>query len=570
MSLINLKDPKLYILGVVALIIVLIIIFLFRHFVVKRRRARKTVLDLERKYEHLHALLIGQNSQYIRRLEIISASNLLYVEIHDKFLSRYQIILESSDKQAQYAIAYMEELVVQKKYSDFRASFDKNNRIVELFEAQVKELTTDLESILKEEERCRAEALKLKEKFKTIRSVYFEKQSELMIIEDAFTKTFNGIEYRFGEYEKFVESAYYEEANALLPIINAMIDELGLALKELPAICCILNVTIEEKLEEIRKEEAEIRSLNIPIHHLQVNTSIARMKQELYEFGLRLNQFKYKGLKERLTKMLEQLDEFHDLFEKEKQAKLDFENEVESIYEKVAVLERQFIILRQRLLKVKEIFRLEDSYFEKMDLIQTQINQLGITKRQLDTYIHSSTKQPYSMLLCKMNELKSQALETGNNIDDFNNYVDSLKVDSDDAYNLVNDSYIQLKKIEKMARDIAVSTYLERIKDRFSQCYQYLDNIYSLLIVKPINVKQINEYVRSFKVVFIELATEVKEQYRLCNAAEAIIVEANVERTNNAELDKCLIRAERYFETGDFEKAYQEVSTALKKINSNA
>ena len=108
MSLINLKDPKLYILGVVALIIVLIIIFLFRHFVVKRRRARKTVLDLERKYEHLHALLIGQNSQYIRRLEIISASNLIYVEIHDKFLSRYQIILESSDKQAQYAIAYME------------------------------------------------------------------------------------------------------------------------------------------------------------------------------------------------------------------------------------------------------------------------------------------------------------------------------------------------------------------------------------------------------------------------------------------------------------------------------
>ena len=55
--------------------------------------------------------------------------------------------------------------MVQKKYSDFRASFDKNNRIVELFEAQVKELTTDLESILKEEERCRAEALKLKEKF---------------------------------------------------------------------------------------------------------------------------------------------------------------------------------------------------------------------------------------------------------------------------------------------------------------------------------------------------------------------------------------------------------------------
>ena len=148
MLLIDFKDPKIYILAAVAIILLVALVIFFRHFIVSRAKAKKIVAELERKYEHLHAVLIGRNAQYIKRLEIISHSNLLYTQIHEDFLSRFRIILESSDKQAQYAIAFMEELVVSKRYSEFKTSLDKNLRIVELFEAQVNELSSDLESKL--------------------------------------------------------------------------------------------------------------------------------------------------------------------------------------------------------------------------------------------------------------------------------------------------------------------------------------------------------------------------------------------------------------------------------------
>ena len=163
------------------------------------------------------------------------------------------------------------------------------------------------------------------------------------------------------------------------------------------------------------------------------------MTEDLYVFQNRLGEFKLKGIKENLLAISSQIDQFHVNFEEEKNAKNTFDSECEVTYEKVALLERQFIVLRQRLIKVKEVYRLDESYLDKMDQIQNEINTLGVIKRQLDTYIHASTKQPYSMLLGKMNELKESALETENNILDFNNYIDSLKTDSDEAYSLVND-----------------------------------------------------------------------------------------------------------------------------------
>ena len=568
MLLINFKDPKIYILAAVAIILLVALVIFFRHFIVSRAKAKKIVAELERKYEHLHAVLIGRNAQYIKRLEIISHSNLLYTQIHEDFLSRFRIILESSDKQAQYAIAFMEELVVSKRYSEFKTSLDKNLRIVELFEAQVNELSSDLESKLAEEEKCRNAALAVKEKFRTIKTIYFEKQSELISIERTFSKAFAGIEAQFNEYEKYVESAYYDEANALLPTINAMLDELNYALKELPTLCVLVDVTLPTKISSLQEEVMDMKAKGIPIHHLQVQTLLNKMTEDLYVFQNRLGEFKLKGIKENLLAISSQIDQFHVNFEEEKNAKNTFDSECEATYEKVALLERQFIVLRQRLIKVKEVYRLDESYLDKMDQIQNEINTLGVIKRQLDTYIHASTKQPYSMLLGKMNELKESALETENNILDFNNYIDSLKTDSDEAYSLVNDSYIQLKQAEKLVRDIAVNAYQERVKDRFAQCYQYLDNIYNILIVTPINVKEINAYVKAFKVVFAELILEVKEQARFASLAELAIVDANQERINNPEYDKSLTRAERYFESGDFEKAYQEASAVVKKINS--
>lgn len=231
-------------------------------------------------------------------------------------------------------------------------------------------------------------------------------------------------------------------------------------------------------------------------------------------------------------------------------------------------MERQFISLRHKLLKVKEVYQIEDTYVDKMNEIQNEINQLGITKRQLDTFIHASTKQPYSVLLQKMKELEENLKKAEEDIKEYMNYVDSLRSDSDAAFNLVSDAFIQLKQAEAMLRNLEVPNYEKRLVDRFKQAYEYLNNIYNTLMVPPIKVKEVNRLVSAFQTVFQELVSEIKEQSRLVDTIETSMMEANAERFDSPDYDKSLTRAERFFFDGDFIKSHEEINATLKKMRS--
>lgn len=568
MILFDFKDPKLWIIVSASMIVLGVLIFLLYHFVVSRNKARKTVTELEREYDYLHALLMGQISQYIKRLEVISQRNLLYVDLHENYQNQFQTILQSTDKQAQYAISTMEELILQKRFRDFQTSLGQNMKIIELFRGQVKDLNDELIAKLQPEEDCRAASLALKDKFRLIRSAYIEKQMQLTSIEDSFTRTFNGIEGQFDEYERMVESANYEDANHLLPTINKMLDELSYALEELPTLCALVDVTLPSKIETLQQEYSEMKEMNIPIHHLKINTTINQMTQDLYDIQISLANFELKGVKERLAAMVQQIDEFHDLFLKEKQDKNDFEVNCDLIYERVTQVERQFIGLRHKLIKVKEVYQIEDSYVDKMNEIQNEINQLGIIKRQLDTFIHASTKQPYSILLQKMKDLENNLVKVEGDIKDYIAYVESLRVDSDKAFNLVSDAFIQLKQAEQLLRNMNVPSYEKRLVDRFKQAYEYLNNIYNTLMVPPIKVKEVNRLVNAFQSVFQELVNEIKEQSRLMDLIEMSMMDANLERADSPDYDKSLTRAERFFFDGDFAKSYDEVTSTLKKMSA--
>lgn len=167
-----------------------------------------------------------------------------------------------------------------------------------------------------------------------------------------------------------------------------------------------------------------------------------------------------------------------------------------------------------------------------------------------------------------MKELEENLKKAEEDIKEYMNYVDSLRSDSDTAFNLVSDAFIQLKQAEAMLRNLEVPNYEKRLVDRFKQAYEYLNNIYNTLMVPPIKVKEVNRLVSAFQTVFQELVSEIKEQSRLVDTIETSMMEANAERLDSPDYDKSLTRAERFFFDGDFIKSHEEINATLKKMRS--
>jgi hypothetical protein len=73
-----------------------------------------------RKFEREHALLFGQDSQYIKRLETISSMNLVYVQQFMDWNKRFKDVRDVSDASAQAAVNSLKDLMGERKYKELK------------------------------------------------------------------------------------------------------------------------------------------------------------------------------------------------------------------------------------------------------------------------------------------------------------------------------------------------------------------------------------------------------------------------------------------------------------------
>lgn len=562
--------------GILVLIIILsILVAVAATFVIiliiKRNYLKHTILDLDRRFQYLHALLIGQDAQYVKRLEIISRTNLLYVDTHTKFVKRFKEIRDHLDANAQRRVNDIKDLYYDHKIKLVRQELPKVLKTVEDYEKEVNILNNDLLKVIKPEENCRQSSLSLKEQLRRIRQDYYAKQSDLTLVNDSFVEVFKYVDSLFEEFEGYVEAAQYDEANAVLPKIDEIIKELAKILVTIPDLCTLVTTIVPEKLISLENAYQTMTEDKYPLHHLCVKQSISEIKKEVDLLTKRIKHFDLDGVRTKLDDISYQIDEYFKLFEEEKAARVDFEQNNENVYNTVGTIEKSFIKLCNTIPEVSKVFIISEEQHNKINFIQSEINRVGALKRTLDTFIHSATKQPYSLLLKKMNELKSSSESIISEIEDFNQYIVSLKEDSENAYNLVYEFFAKIVEAEKRVDQINIQSVTEKYRVPFDHMYELLNSVYKCLIAQPIDVEQVNHQVGEIKELGNSLLDDgqVKQDHNMMVLAENAIVYANSDRFHLSDINELVKHAEEYFRAGEFENAYTTVGDALKRVHAN-
>ncbi|MBQ7243566.1 MAG: hypothetical protein IJS52_05115 [Bacilli bacterium] len=567
MSYLVLLSPLSIGLIVAAGVVVAVGLFLLLHFtLLASMRYKKTVRELSRRFEYLHALLTGQDSQYLRRIESISQTTLLYADTHATFNKRFKDIRDKSDSSAQAAINNLKDLLSERAYKALKAELPRARVIIENYDEEVNGLNNDLLHIIKPEEECRQMSLHLKEELRKIKQSYFIKQADLVLMAASFEQVFKQLDEQFQQFETCVESARYDDAKNLLPDIAAVIKELGRCLQELPNICITITSVIPDKLASLQNRYEEMVRADFPLHHLIVKGNIEDMNNLLSEITERVTQFDLRRVNEELDGIIARIDEYFDLFDNEKEARLIFENECEKIYADEASIEKKYIRLSNGLPEVKSIFVIPAKAQSQIDGIKNLINKAGATKRSLDTFIHSGTKQPYSILVEKMHTLRDEATAASTAIDDFERYLFSLKSDSESAVSIIDEFYGKLHRCEVMLDEIGLDIVTEKYASSIEECYTFIDEIYRLVHTLPIDVELVNENVGKLHSQGTACFDAITADYEQSKLADAAILFANRDRRHLGEVNDALKQTESYYFNGDFNRAYLETGATLKRI----
>lgn len=549
------------------------LVFVIYKFVIEKNNMRRQIAELDRRFEYLHALLIGQDAQYVRRLEIIARTNLIYIEIHTKFLKKFKEVRDKHDAKAQSTINHLKDLRDEKGLNAKRLKEEiiDAKALIDAFDREVNDLNSELLSVVKPEEDCRQISLTHKERFRRIKQEYFAKQNNLSLVSESFEQTFGLIDSLFDQFDKLVECANYDDANLMLPKIDKILDEISNDMSKLPNLCTMVTTYIPDKISSLENAFEIMQRDHFPLEHLCVKSAIREMKDEVNVYTTKIKRFDLKNVDEELNNIVSRIDEFITLFDDEKKARQEFESNNESIYSMVTTIERRFIKLCNTIPEVQKIYVVNEVQQTNINNIHNSINRLGALKRSLDTYIHSATKQPYSMLVSKMRELKTASDEVIASMDDFMKYIASLKNDSEEAFKHIYDGFYKVKEIERTLRKIDIEKIDAKYHEVVEQYYEYLKEVNVLLKTKPINVEKINNDIVEMTKIENEYFGKglIGSTYNMMVLATNSIVYANRDRGNFADINDLINQAENMYYEGEFEQSYRVSGSSLAKINNH-
>ena len=542
-----------------------VLFFILYKFVFSRNIVKASIKEIQRKYSYLNGLLIGTDGQYIHRLEIVSRTNLLYVDIYNEFAKRFKDIHEIDDKFAINKIKQVENLIANNQFKNINVYIEDAKKAVAIFEEQVNKLHHDLYEIIRPEEESRKVILDLKEEFRGVKQKFYVTQSDVELASNTFLKAFDKLEQCFAEFEEHIDSAEYEEANALIPTIKNVIKALNLSLDKIPNLCALVVSIIPEKLEVLNNFYLDLERQGYPLFHLVYKSKREIWLKTLEESKNKLINLQTAGVLEDCQKIESEIQLMQDQLDKEVAAKVEFDSDNYDIYHKVNELEKTFLKVCALLPEIAEIYKIEQSEQEKIEILKENINNLGNSKRSLDVFIHSNTRQPYTTLKRKLDDLKDDYNIANEGVIAFKDYIASLKKTTEEAYDLVYDYYYRLKSCEEVLRSIAVPTFSSKFENEIEEIYSQINEIYNLIKVKPIDVNLINDKVDNLKVVANRLFDETDNKARECHLAESMILYCNRDRTHQTDVDHQLTLLEERFFEGDFEAVYHEANNIYKR-----
>ena len=540
---------------------------LIEKFFLTKRRCKRTILALERKYEYLHSLLLGQDAQYIQRLELISRTNLLYGDIHSQYFRRFKEIRDNQDELFVEILNELKELLSEKKFKEFKNYYHDNEEILISFEDSINGLDRDLYQLIKPEEEARQKVLQAKESFREVKSKFNQKESELSYVYDSFMKVFETIDERFTTYDNYVETALYEEASNLLPSIYKVLEVLTSMINVVPNYISEVNEILPNEIKEIKTEYNRLLKESYPLSSFNFEESISNIEYRISSIREKLKSLQVNTIGNELNDIHNEINDIKQSFLDEIASKEEFDQKYTTVNEEFLELEKEFIKISNNMIRFKKIYILDEEHLKDFDNLKTTLNDVSKDKRRLEIYVHSVSKTPYKVLLEKMKDLDNGNQTLKAKINSYLNYLKSLKSDCENVHTLIETQYFKAKEYTRLIKNLDNEYINSAYLKNFDKIFVFLDDIDNILQTIPIDVKKMNQIVTGLSTFTNSFYQNLEDLLANEFNARKLILIANKDRAKYSDVNALLTQAEQLYFGGDFKKSTELALEAINKVS---
>lgn len=501
-----------------------------------------------------------------------SLSQLTEFNLTGETKSTYDRLKQSSlDSKNQYLLPVEEKihdaegLLDKFKFSQAQTEVDEAHEMMDQYEANYNELTTQVEEII----GLHKQSDHLYNEFKTD---YREMKRDVLANRHQFGEAASPLEQEIESfvpemetYETLKSEGNFNQAHDHIKTLNDDMNYLKTDMDEIPDLIKEAQKELPGQFQDIKYGCRDLKVEGYDLDHVKIDSTLQTLKTELSFVEPMISRLELDEANEKLNSINDRLDEMYELIELEVKAKNDVEETKEVITDNLFRAKEMNYTLQTEIEYVRENYYINESDVQNVRQFENEIqNMISVYDEILREMAKSAVR--YSEVQDNLKYIEEHVAVINEKQEKLQNHLIQLREDEAEAEE--NILRVQSKK-EEVYRKLLASN-LPSVPERFIIMKNEIDyevrEVNKKFSVRPIHVKQLKDKVS--KVVlqmnkFDDEATDV-----LVNAvyAEKLIEYGNRYRKDSSNIDKSLNEAERLFKNNRYKRSIEISEQALERV----
>lgn len=531
------------------------------------KKLKKQFKSLKEKFQALNNFNIEAK---VNKIKSISENNEEYVEIYENLNEKYTGLVNLYGLELDTKFNRVDVRISEKEFKIVKEELSEIEKSINNYESELKNIDHEIMALTNKEDELREVIVPLKERFRTLKAKFYEHKEELSVCGKVFEEKINDVEKNIAKLDSKLDNCYYKDAQELSLELTKDIDFYEKHLEKMPKIVSFSMQVLPKRLEQAISKYQRMKEDGYPLFSIKASTIEEKIKTSLEEIRIRFIEFNYEDINEPIKEVAYEIESLNEALEKEVTARNNFNQYIDEVYTNVDEVGKRFLKAKRDTNSIRGTFVINEERYSQLTVLENQIHILNRIKMELDAYIHSATKQPYSILTTKMGELAQFGSEVENKLNDYQSYILSLKNDAEYSYEKVNTYSMEITTLYNTLCGLHHKVLSTIYEDDYNNVSSLIQDINKNITTKPVDVAKINVECQHLINDAEKLLRDMRNSLKMYNMAQNIIVFTNKYRSSFTTVNEVLNRAQIHFENGEFEFAIDSVSEVLQEVHPKA
>ena len=472
-------------------------------------------------------------------------------------------------------IDLLTDLITEADFLIEKKEYNNAIRKIAFIEIMLKSLKRKTDNLLEEikvvtgsEERNRSIVTKLKVVYRELQSKCERTEKDYEPIKETIESEFKRIDALFKKFEDFMDRNDYVSVEEIVIELDTSINKFKGFLEITPDLILMATVLIPSKISETNTYYFRMQRDGYPLDYLNIEYNIKEIKSKINIIIENLKVFEVGDSEIELKTMLDYFNTIFVSFDKEKDAKEKFRENIKILKKKIESVNKVVYDIYIQMDDIKSTYDLTDSEISKFSIINKNLEKINEDYKVL--YEHGKGRTfAYSKLMEELEGLNNRLVRLQDDLDYRLKSITSMKDDESRAkeqLNMIENLLLQSKaKLKDYKIPVIPNGYFIELKE----AGEAIREIIKELDKKPIVIKILNIRVDTARDLVFKIYNKTNDIVKSVIICEDLIIYGNRYRSVDDNINKAVDEGIVLFEKGLYKQAINVLMKALSVVDEN-